>query len=441
MKQQNDSQKPKVPLPATLSNAGLVNNEAQSANTLPLTPVEYPATIPAPRANSHTLSARGKSSTLTNKRKHVSKTRSESYFKDTSGDGSGTEDHSGDGSSSGESVSLDAIARGKRPRISAITTRSSTRTLAPNVGALNSPSPALLAVRPPAVSNANTRMPTDHAGTSSVGPATIATSTDSADLQPPSALADTMDVDDPSGGDGLRADSEAPSTTATETEGTKAEATPVATTQANVIRTELIIKPTLITNTPSITTTVTHPLASPNVIDVGKVPAFLLSHGKGNRKVDIFQYLNKVQDPHFRQILFHYINFEANDKSGVGGSFPTGNRPIEISQWTSRARPANLPDYTKGKRTFPMFVDSVFTWWASIQPPWRSFQRDVISREIQGGWGDLHAPHINGLLNVVILAFWWVRFLEEQNPKGSSIRTDYEFFANDVAWVLSHLST
>ena len=59
---------------------------------------------------------------------------------------------------------------------------------------------------------------------------------------------------------------------------------------------------------------------------------------------------------------------------------------------------------------------------------------------VDGKWGTLYAPRINGLLNVVILAYWWVEVLEKQKPEDGS-RADYEEFADDVAWVFSKLST
>ena len=177
-----------------------------------------------------------------------------------------------------------------------------------------------------------------------------------------------------------------------------------------------------------------------DTIDEASVPDFLLRHRKGKRVVNIFDYLKRVEDPHFQRVLFHYLHFEINDKSGMSGSLPTAKRPAEISQWSSRARPANLPDYMKGNRTFADFVDSVFTWWASIQPSWRTFGRGTVSHEVQGEWGILHSPRINGLLNIVMLVYWWVRILEEHKPKDG-VRADYELFAEDVVWVFSKLSS
>ena len=376
------------------------------------------------------------------------------YFEDPSSDSSGTDNPSGDGSSSGESVFPDAPARAKRLRISAITTRSSTRATVPTIqtqDASSPPSPALPVVQPsPHVPDVGTSVLVDRAGISLVDTAAMTTPTDSTDRQPLNTPVDAMDVDRFPDEDALRANTRAPSDTPTETEDTETETEviPTVITEAasatvpkvNITGTEPVIKPTPVVDTPFVTTMVAPPLVLSSVIDPAKVPAFLRSHGKGNRRVDIFEYLDKLRDPHFRRILFYYIRFEANDKSGAGGSLPTGGRPAEISQWTSRAHPASLPDYTKGKRTFSMFVDSVCTWWGSLQPQWRSFARGVVSHDIHGGWDVLHAPRINGLLNIVILAFWWAQFLEEQNPEGG-IRAEYEFFANDVAWVFSHLST
>lgn len=203
------------------------------------------------------------------------------------------------------------------------------------------------------------------------------------------------------------------------------------------------LKTTSLAHPSSIVPTTVHRLHSPPsslvTIDMESVPSFLRSHGKGKREVDIFDYLNQVKDPRFQQVLLHYIRFEANDKSGTTGTLPTTKRPVEISVWSARARPACLPDFSKGNRSFADFVDSIFVWWGSIQPSWRSFERGKVSREVHGEWDVLYAPRVNGLLNVVILLYWWIRILEEQKP-SDGVRAHYEQLADDVAWVFSNLS-
>lgn len=121
--------------------------------------------------------------------------------------------------------------------------------------------------------------------------------------------------------------------------------TSVTKTTSGTAGPEPAARPTPITDPPT-TVTATPPVPS-CPIDMEKAPAFLRCHGKGNRRVNILKYLNELQDPHFHEVLLYYINFETNDKSNINGLLPTAGWPSEISQWTSRARPANLPDYTK----------------------------------------------------------------------------------------------
>ena len=339
------------------------------------------------RASYRPRPAQGKSSTLathTGKRGRA-KSRLFDYFEDPSSEGENPTEREGDGSSSGESISSNDRARTKRRRTSR-TTRSSTR-----------PTPI---------------------------------------LSTPNSPADALEMIDLPGGDGSHAD---PEISPAEVGG-EVEAIPTAITETttSTAEPEPVAGSSPAADPPATTTIAPPPVPGP--INAEKVPVFLLSHSKGSRRVNIFDYLNKLQDPHFQQVLFHYVHFEINCGSDAGRSLPITGRPVEISWWTSRARPAHLPGYTESGRTFRMFVDSVFDWWSSIQPSWRSFERGVVSREIQGDWEVLCAPRINGLLNVVILVYWWSRILEEDEPEDG-VRTDYEFFADDVAWVFSHLST
>ena len=344
----------------------------------------------------------------TKKRKHVSKgSHPIHYFEDSESDNDKNGDLSDDGSSSGDSIAS-APPRSKRQRTSQIVTRSSTQTLVPGTGAggasdSTSPVPAVTAI-PDAVTD------TPHP-ISRINSLAVATPTSSLDIVP------------------------------TETEvirNTGAEDSTATSPEDPTVSDTQVPTPTEASSTPDSTLHLSP--VSLNIIDEVNIPTFLLHHGKGKREVNIFGYLKQVKDPRFQRVLFFYLNFEINDKSGTSGSLPTAKRPAEITQWSSRARPATLPDYGKGKRTFADFVDSVFTWWAFIQPSWRTFERGKVSREVQGEWGDLHSPRINGLLNVVMLVYWWVRILEEQKPKDS-VRADYEFFAKDVAWVFSKLSS
>ena len=160
-------------------------------------------------------------------------------------------------------------------------------------------------------------------------------------------------------------------------------------------------------------------------------------HGKGKRQVNILEYLKQLEDPCFQRVLFHYLRFEINDKSGTKPVLLATERPAEVSHWLTRARPPGIPNYEKGGHTLVDFVDSVFAWWTFLQPPWRKFERGRVCREVGGEWGILYAPRANGLLSVVILVYWWGKILEKKPVDG--LRVDYELFAEDVAWVISNL--
>ena len=403
------------------------------------------------------------------KRKYGSKeSRTIRYFEDLETDGDGTDDNSGDGSSSGGSISSNAPALSKRQRTSRIITRASTRILVPGThmeGVPDSASPALAVTACPSLATPDVDSDTpDHVA--SVDPSASTMDVDgSSDRGVPSetevfcgtdsedliitdtedlVITDTEDpVTDTQGA--TVTDTEDPTTDTEDPTINGTEVTSAADAEVSVTDTEVatatLTKIIGITPTTNPTATLHPPtLASLNDIDKAGVPAFLLRHGKGKREVNIFGYLDEVTDAHFRQVLFQYLRFEINDRSGAAGSLPTKGRPVEISQWTARARPAGIPDFTKGGRTFTDFVDSVLRWWSSIRPSWRTFERSKPSREVRGGWDVLHAPRINGLLNVVMLVYWWASILEEHKPEDG-VREDYEFFADDVAWVLSNLTT
>ena len=365
---------------------------------------------------------------MTGKRKHTKSKnpRPIRYF-----EGSNSEDDaskSGDGSSSGDNITSDAPTSSKRQRTSRMKTRSLAQTPVSDPvsdGALNhpSPAPALRTLPLAAIATAmNTPVASPPADLT-----TAATPTGLIDAQSNTAQPNMTD-DEPSPPD-APADpllDEVATDTEADITGTGVSSD-VAVTGVKTIPQDNVVTPT---TPPS--------LVSSTVIDGSKVPAFLLSHSKGARWVNIFAYLNEIQDPHFRQLLFHYIQFEAHSKPNLSRTLSTTGRPAEIGQWTGRARPSALPDYTKGEKTFQMFTGSILEWWGSLQPAWRTFNCNKVSREVSGGWEDLCSPRINGLLNVVILAYWWIRILDELKPEGS-VRMDYESFAEDVSWVFLKL--
>ena len=413
-----------------------------------------------------TKTASSKGVSVAKKRKHSSKeTRTIQYFEDSESDNDANK-QSGDGSSSGESVHSDAV-RIKRQRTSQIATRSSTRNATPDptppsttpgpqsagasgsptdadtsgryailTGAAGTPAPRPRAIHDTTISSAVASGTGDLIATNSDDPIT----TDSEYI----IVTDTGGATDTDTEGAVGTDTKG--AVGTDTEGIVGTDTEniVGTDTENIVGTDTEdpVNPEPKNVGTGTLTAASHPSfpASLDGINEAIVPSFLLRHGTRKRKINIFGYLKSVEDPHFRRVLFHYLRFKIKQTTELNGSLPTTGRPAEISHWTSRARPAGLPDCMKGKKASASFVDSTLAWWASIQPSWRTFERGKVSREVCGGWDVLFAPRVNGLLNVVILVYWWAKILEEDEPEDG-VRADYELFADDVAWVLSNLPT
>ena len=420
---QSSGQAPRVSPPPQQPDTTSSDHGTQPSGVPPPIPTESIANTTGSLANTTEFNAipQAKSTGLGSKRKRIGKARAVDNFEDTASDSDSSVDL---GSSSGDTTDKGLPTPAKRLRVSTRTTRSSIQTVTPNI------------------SDAGETI--DHGDTLSNPHQAAAATTSSNSADPPDTLVDSMNVE-ALAKDFSSAESEVLSVPSTHEEPpTSGEADTPPTTSAvtgsesagngSVAQTASIADPQFAT------TMATPPPMFSGPINPEAVPPFLRDHGKGNRQVNIFAYLNDVQDPHFQQVLINYLNFEINDKSGLRATLPTPNRPPEVGQWIAKARSSNLPDYKKGGRTFSMLVDSIFAWWSTLQPSWRSFERGTVSRQVQGSWGPLRYPRINGLLSVVILVYWWSHILDEKEPEDGA-RADYDFFADDVAWVLSNLST
>lgn len=156
------------------------------------------------------------------------------------------------------------------------------------------------------------------------------------------------------------------------------------------------------------------------------IPDFLTA------KHNIYGYLVDVNEPGFKALLDNYIAFELAEHSGVRGVLPTAHRPTAVTWWTSRARPDRIPPFDGlGK-----FGSGVVEWWIFIQSDWRKLKCGETDRG-SGSWESLYQPGINGLLNVIILVYWWARTLEEGGESGD---VAYHWLVDDVTWVLAQLT-
>lgn len=149
-------------------------------------------------------------------------------------------------------------------------------------------------------------------------------------------------------------------------------------------------------------------------------------------KHDIYSYLSAVKEPGYQRLLKSYITFELSNHSSTFGMLTAARRPKGVGWWSSRARPNRFPPYD----SLNSFATSIVEWWSFIQPMWRRIEPGKVSRD-DGDWERLYHPGINGLLNVIILAYWWAKILEERE---APVDNSYSWFVSDVTWVLSRLT-
>ena len=157
------------------------------------------------------------------------------------------------------------------------------------------------------------------------------------------------------------------------------------------------------------------------------IPDFLTT------KSDIYDYLTSIDEPGFRALINNYIAFELANHSGHRGNFTTSNRPKGVGWWIDRTRPDRLPPYD----SLTSFGRSIVKWWIFIQPDWRSDLKCGETLREGGCWEQLYQPGINGLLNVVILVYWWTKILKE---RGQPADEAYHWIVADITWVLSQLT-
>lgn len=164
------------------------------------------------------------------------------------------------------------------------------------------------------------------------------------------------------------------------------------------------------------------------------VPKFLTITPKKS-KASIYSYLIRREDPHFQNLLKVYIAFEnIAAASGQAGSLSTTGRPPQVSWWIRSARFSTLPPLSD----LHDYGSSVISWWSHLQPSWRELDYPRSNRD-NGAFGCLVQPGINGLLNIIILAYWWSNGLTEAGGEGDAEDQRYHWFVADVSWVLLKL--
>jgi len=110
------------------------------------------------------------------------------------------------------------------------------------------------------------------------------------------------------------------------------------------------------------------------------------------------------------------------------------HRPDAIKAWIGRAQSPSwrpiIPDTS-------VYESEYMLWWTALQPSWRK-NRDgsLIFSKVEGDWGVLQRPGLNGMLSVMAgLLFWGVALRDSGNE-----RKGWNKAVSDCLMVISSLT-
>ncbi|KAK6974631.1 hypothetical protein R3P38DRAFT_2583930, partial [Favolaschia claudopus] len=126
------------------------------------------------------------------------------------------------------------------------------------------------------------------------------------------------------------------------------------------------------------------------------------------------------------------------------------SRPTQVVLWIGAGRGLRGGPMRNGAGptigSVVKFEQNWWSWWATLQPPWRVRDRghpERFSREEYGGktqedWETLRVPGVNGMLSVVAALYWWgVKLVKVVDSEEK--RTWVEA-VRDVKWMIAGLT-
>ena len=130
-----------------------------------------------------------------------------------------------------------------------------------------------------------------------------------------------------------------------------------------------------------------------------------------------------------------WYRFEEKHAFKAGSHLGCSGRPPIVACWIQLAQDPLITQEKAGSTTL-MGIDTAFwTWWAGLQPPWKSVSSDKTPREVKGGWTALDKSGANGLLSVIATLHLWRQFgLEEELASWDRV-------LDDIHWVIQQLLT
>ena len=95
--------------------------------------------------------------------------------------------------------------------------------------------------------------------------------------------------------------------------------------------------------------------------------------------------------------------FEAKEGYHEVERLSSSFRPEAIGAWIQRRRSSTYSP----KIEIPQYCDAFSKWWTALQPDWRVHEGKIISKEVNGDWGALKRPGLNGIVSVLVALYYW----------------------------------
>jgi len=112
-----------------------------------------------------------------------------------------------------------------------------------------------------------------------------------------------------------------------------------------------------------------------------------------------------------------------------GPRLDAANRPRALAGWIQHARKNFKPD----SRLMSNFEVDFWRWWNHVQPAWRVVDAKSTPRKVEGGWGEITKPGLNGVYTVMGALYLWRSFGKKESLASWTCAVE------DVNWVLSQL--
>jgi len=132
------------------------------------------------------------------------------------------------------------------------------------------------------------------------------------------------------------------------------------------------------------------------------------------------------------ELVMAWRAFKEKAEYQEDGYLSSAGQPPCVGLWIGRHRSITWrPALSKPS----VFEKQFHSWWILLQPNWRvSEEGDLMSEELEGDWGELWKPRLNGILGALVCLFYWG--LEVKGAKRYQSWADH---VEDCILVLKHL--